>query len=216
MATCYLQNETCVACYNAGNFETTVTATAQIFRPLADVARALDPRAWASCPGVFLKTQLVEENVDPGDITIHTRYREDTRLTRALGEKWPNPPTAEPWKIYEEVEAGPFRFENVLSIVSPPQRTPTHYEYAYDFVECFPVLGNAYLTKDRGSVKATESVVGTSKVTTLTMVKTIEFANTASIVVNGVDLGELPNWLAPAVLGMWLDAGNDLLCCTPP
>jgi len=203
---CPITNRTCTACYNATSGATTVTATGTVSRPITDMPKVIDPQNWHHCSEAFEDSVSVVE-VNAGG-TLAGYYN-------------PSPnPSGVPWSgmLYEKVDGGGTVYENVLWInytQSPPVGTPNLLRVEYSLKEPYkPNVGE--LRKDEGHMTATRHSFDPLHKTDIEIVKTVRFADFTP---GGGpwDIGELPNYYAPALLCLWLDDQLYLgPCCSPP
>lgn len=208
---CIPMNAACSSVYDGLTGRTTVTATCSVARPASAVAKAFDPRAWAACDGAFERSDLVRPVSYVGP--IHDTYDHDGRLNAVpFGGLWTALVPPEYWRIQEVVKVGPFRFDNILYITQFAV-TATHVHVAFRLAESFDV-GNGELVQDWGTIDAGPG--NAAGVTDITVVKTVKFADLTTGPGGTIDYGELPNWMAPAALCMWLGTqAHQGPCCSP-
>jgi len=200
MATgCALTEITCVACLDGVTLNTTVTATALVNRPLAQLAAAIDPNEWDTCSIVFDDTHKVLLGNRPGTYTP-----DPTVIPK--GTPWPKGPPNN--FLYERVNTGLASFVNVLTINF--QVSPLLIRVDYDLHDSletkygpllpFPPPISGGLEEDYGFVQARPAL--NPALTEFTVEKTVRFD----------DL--MLNYLAPAALCLWLeDQSHTVPCC---
>jgi hypothetical protein len=203
---CAITNRTCVSCYNGITGTTTVTAKGTVSRPISTMTTVMDPQNWDHCSEAFLQTTPVVEVPEGGSLAGYY-----DPVEKVSGEPWSG-------LLYEQVEAGPQTYENVLWVtyVHHPQISqPVFLRIDYSLKDGYkPNLGG--LMVDDGYILATRHPDDPGNKTDVEIVKTVLFQDFTP---GGGpwDIGDLPNFYAPAVLCLWMD---DQLyngpCCTPP
>jgi hypothetical protein len=197
---------------------TTVTASADLTRTPEELARVFDPRSWGDC-----FTHFVTERVDAviGGYAPHTPKPDPD----PIGQPWD--PSTTPHLFRERVsvfdENGENVFKNVLEMTDF-QVSSTQMYLSFRLREStamvIPSLGvdmNQCVSLDEGYIKATLVPSSTgdplSHVEMVKRVKFVEIEPGASTP-GGMDPGEVLNYLAPAMLCMWLeDLSQGAVCC---
>ena len=223
--TCQTLNPTCIACHNPSfpptdRPATTVTARALFSRTPDVIAKLFDPRSWGTCFDCF-ETTRVDRRAD-GAYVPHTPDPDQ------IGQPWD--PATVPHLISERVTiedsaGGSNVFTNVLS-VTLFEVSATHARLEFDLREStgldIPSLGVDMPTCvdiDKGHMDASLLVgPGTGGPwSQVEVVKTVQFVDIdqgGGSNPLGLDGGELLNYLAPAILCLWLeDLTQGAVCC---
>lgn len=194
-----------------GTYNSTLNATSLesriiVYRPLGQVARFLDPRAWDECSELFLRTCRVSDapECEP----------------RCLSPTADYPPGAD-WDgiIYEHAGAGPQEVENLLSVdfdISKNTKGVRKVEVEYSLYRSISHrLGgweSAGLFR-RNAGKLTAKPIkydipegpANADCTELVVTKDVEFGRLSSWRGSAlVDYGDLCDYLAPALLTLWV------------
>ncbi len=206
VGSCETVDPECVACRDSTTLNTTVTGKVRVKRPLADVAKVIDPRSWSICSDHFDESTRV--NNDHPHYPEHAEHR-----SQPLGETW-----SEVGYLREVVRAGPAEFTNVLRIdrfeVTSAQAT-LEYRIERPIQLTYGGLGTLYnpIAVDYGTTTARMIGGGWCKVE---FEKTIRFRDVTPDRAYDLDFGEAMNYWAPIILCLWVEEDEHLgLCCSP-
>ena len=226
---CLPMDTSCVACLDGKSWETTVTATARVPRPIEELAAVLDPRSWPQCSDVFKDMDIVEWNGADWDVIKHPN------LPR-LGEPWSTEQRSprDPLRgLRERVIIGATRssgfvaeFNNVLRITltkSLTNRNPRQDEIRVTFSLkdslksiLFGQELEGVFKNDHGHGLATRDELSPANSTLVEMKKTLEFKDLTDGRRGAFDYGELLNYIAPGLSCLWLEDTRDMSpCCHP-
>lgn len=222
---CQTYNPSCIACHNpslapTGRPATTVTARALVSRTPEQIAKLFDPRSWGSCFDHF-DTQRVDEKPTGG-------YKPHYPDPDPIGQPWD--PTTVPHLIKELISieddsGGANLFENVLKLPLF-EVTPSHARLEFDLKEStllkipsLALTAPACVSIDKGYMDATQLIAPgpNGPWSQVEVVKTVQFVDITQQGGNnpfGLDPGEFLNYLAPAILCLWLeDLTQGAVCC---
>jgi hypothetical protein len=229
---CLPMDTTCVACLDGKTWDTTVTATARVPRPIEELAVVLDPRSWHRCgSSVFKDIQIME--FDP---TVPEQWKiiKHPNLPR-LGEPWSTirkSPGDPELGLFEQVIIGATatdgfvaEFRNILNITltkSLRNPNPQDDEIRLTFSLNTPLSSTLFgqemaggLVNDEGFGRAVRDQLSPADWTRVTMKKIVQFRDLTD---NGgaFDYGELLNYIAPGLSCLWLEDSTELNpCCHP-
>jgi hypothetical protein len=211
---------TCVACcspwggvgYN--KTVTTVTAGCYVKRDLNCLAKAFDPRSWEACASAaFTKSQRVTYSEET------EQYTDVPTQTGDIGNPWSG-------LLEEQVTVGgDANFQNWLEIkfeITPKVRVD--YKKFDSGLYSIPAL---FIDRQTGSVLVDEGYLlaedstnalypATDNWKRIELVKTVRFVDLTDLGPNpwNIDLGEILNYWAPALLSEWLESGTQgAVCC---
>jgi hypothetical protein len=183
--------------YDAPTRATTARSTIRVRRPLAQLARILDPQCWKNCSDFFTESFRCSMKT----------YQPEPK---PIGQSWRG-------ALFERFEVPLASFDNVLIIDFSVKPKAIHVTYGlYDSLR-FTFVGAespGALEIDRGYVTA-RSVAGDPGWTEIEMEKVVCFKNLTPTPASGpVDDGEWLNYSAPAMLSAWIDEAHQTsLCC---
>jgi len=194
-----------VATYSGTRKETSIRSIYLVKRPLDELAELFDPRGWDRCGDLFKQTYRVR---DAGGADY---------------PRWDGPePLGHSWDglIYERAAAGGYEVEQILRAGFRATRTRggrvqrVHCDYSLFHTLATGVAGVAYpglLQRNSGWLLATPEGKGESRVE---IVKTLHYGRVSTWSgARGYDIGELFNYLAPAMLLLWTHHMQTVVPC---
>ena len=182
--------------YDPRTHDSTVISVGLVQKPLAQMVGDLDPYRWSKCSDFFERS----EPVDPVDY-------------KPLGGRVAN---GKRWQMYERFALPGAVFENILNICFTVTDTLISADYSlYDSLLFeFGVLQlPGVLERDSGYVRARALSADWTQVS---MKKTIRYRDLTPDdgPEGGIDAGQWLNYVAPAMLGLWIDdASQARICC---
>lgn len=227
---CLPMETTCVACLDGKTWDTTVTATARVQRPIEELAAVLDPRSWPQCSTVFEDIQIVEFD----GIAMKWNVLQNPNLP-PLGDPWstrrasPNDPElgVRERVIIGATSAGGFvaEFTTVLNVELTkslgnfnPLTDEIRLTYSLNQSEQSRLFGQVMsggLLNDDGYGRAIRDSLSPADWTRVEMKKTIQFHDLTDAG-GAFDYGELLNYVAPGISCLWLEDSSELSpCCDP-
>src|SRR5438046_1876196 len=183
--------------YNPRTHDSTVISVGLVQKPLAKMVDDLDPYLWSKCSDFFERS----EPVDPVD------YKPLGGRVAANGEVW---------QMYERFALPGAVFENILNIrftVSATEILAKYWLFDSLLFEFGALQLPGVLERDSGYVRAREIRSNWTKVS---MKKTIRYRDLTPDdgPEGGIDAGQWLNYVAPAMLGLWIDdASQARICC---
>jgi len=182
--------------YNPRTHDSTVISVGLVQKPLAKMVDDLDPYLWSKCSDFFERS----EPVDPVDY-------------QPLGGRVDN---GKRWQMYERFVLPAAVFENILNICFTVTDTLISADYSlYDSLlfEFGALQLPGVLERDSGYVRARALSADWTQVS---MKKTIRYRDLTPDdgPEGGIDAGQWLNYVAPAMLGLWIDdASQARICC---
>ena len=182
--------------YNPRTHDSTVISVGLVQKPLAQMVGDLDPYRWSKCSDFFKRS----EPVDPVDY-------------KPLGGRVAN---GKRWQMYERFALPGAVFENILNICFTVTDTLISADYSlYDSLlfEFGALQLPGVLERDSGHVRAQALSADWTQVS---MEKTIRYRDLTPDdgPEGGIDAGQWLNYVAPAMLGLWIDdASQARICC---
>ena len=183
--------------YDPRTHDSTVISVGLVQKPLAKMVDDLDPYLWSKCSDFFKRS----EPVDPVD------YKPLGGRVAANGEVW---------QMYERFALPGAVFENILNIrftVSATEILAKYWLFDSLLFEFGALQLPGVLERDSGYVRAREIPQNWTKVS---MKKTIRYRDLTPDdgPEGGIDAGQWLNYVAPAMLGLWIDdASQARICC---
>ena len=182
--------------YNPRTHDSTVISVGLVQKPLAKMVDDLDPYLWSKGSDFFERS----EPVDPVDY-------------QPLGGRVDN---GKRWQMYERFVLPGAVFENILNIrftVSATEILAKYWLFDSLLFEFGALQLPGVLERDSGYVRAREIPQNWTKVS---MKKTIRYRDLTPDdgPEGGIDAGQWLNYVAPAMLGLWIDdASQARICC---
>ena len=182
--------------YNPRTHDSTVISVGLVQKPLAQMVDDLDPYRWSKCSDFFERS----EPVDPVDY-------------KPLGGRVAN---GKVWQMYERFALPGAVFENILNIrfrVSDTRIRADYWLYDSLLFEFGVLQLPGVLERDSGYVSARAVSPDWTRVS---MKKTIRYRDLTPDdgPEGGIDAGQWLNYVAPAMLGLWIDdASQARICC---
>jgi hypothetical protein len=193
--------EPALATFSGRTHVTEITSHYSVHRPLSELAATLDPRVWDQGGDVFVDTHRVQ---DLGG----RRYPHLAHDPDAIGASWEG-------LLYERAEAGPTGVEQILNVkyeVVPQQRITATYS-VYDSIATrygpFDLPG--LIQQNSGVFEATPDGPNRAR---LRVVKRLQYGRLSQWSGQSWDFGELFNYLAPAVLTLWVNHLQSVVPCS--
>ena len=194
----------CVAVNNVGikvrydprTHDSTVKSVGLVQKPLAQMVDDLDPYRWSECSDFFKRSEPVDPvNYEP----LGRRVANGTR-----------------WQMYERFVLPGAAFENILNIcftVSTTQISADYWLYDSLLFEFGVLQLPGVLERDSGYVRARALSPSWTQVS---MKKTIRYRDLTPDdgPEGGFDAGQWLNYVAPGMLGLWIDDSSQArICC---
>lgn len=197
---------------------TQATSRIEVTRPLADLARAMDPQSWDVCMPLYFEKTHVAKIVNGAPVLDANHDAEAATNPPALGSTWQQPLFEHfeiDWRFGMPLPPAYSSFRNLLAIDSSSSGTTNRVTYClaqslWSSVPILPPFAGG-IDVDDGHLAASPGAAGGAL--SLEVVKFIRFAGWPNV---PIDYSKWFNQMSAAMLRTMGGELEKLVCCTPP